>query len=60
MTPELKPCPFCGRPDPLIGPIRDGMAVCCANLRCLGQVQSFNPNARVKAITAWNTRKAAS
>ena len=53
----LLPCPFCGQEGKaLIGPIRDGAAVCCSNFSCLGKVQAFNPNAREKAIIAWNTR----
>jgi len=53
----LLPCPFCGQAGKaIIGPVRDGAAVCCPNFACLGQVQAFNPNARAKAIAAWNTR----
>lgn len=50
---ELKPCPFCGGEAGEMY-IRDGLKMSCND--CGASVFAFNPDARNKVMSFWNTR----
>ena len=52
MTDKLKPCPFCGSTEILIG----NDCVYCANCSANTDVQGKLPDGSTKAEAAWSTR----
>jgi Lar family restriction alleviation protein len=59
MSAEIKPCPFCGDPDPAIDEVdMDVWAVVCNDCGAIGPTQNDDGkiNLGPKAIELWNGR----
>lgn len=47
---ELLPCPFCGKPDPIMAPMRKQVQVFCFKCEACGPLA----DSEREAIEAWN------